>query len=177
MKHRFIVAAMGISCIAAVANAQGPRKEAPTRAEIVSAARSIIEKARFATFITLGENGEPRARIVDPFAPDSSFMVWVATNPATRKVAEVKRDGRVVLMWFDQGNPGYVSLSGRAVAVSDSLEKSRHWKEDWKGLYSNRNLGADYLLIRIVPTHVEVVSYQNGLVGDPKTWRPAMIDF
>lgn len=163
--------------IGGMAAAQTPAKAPPTRAEILTAARSIISKARFGTLVTLGEKGEPRARIVDPFAPDSSFVVWVATNPLTRKVGEIRRDHRVVMMWFESGNPGYVSLNGRAVLVSDAAEKEKHWKEDWKNLYRDRNHGADYLLIRIEPTHMEVVSYANGMVGDPKTWRPVMLDF
>jgi len=45
--------------------AQQTQKAPPTRAEILAAARLIIAKARFSTFVTLGEKGEPRARIVD----------------------------------------------------------------------------------------------------------------
>jgi len=146
-------------------------------AGFLSIARSIMTKARFSTLVTLGEKGEPRARIVDPFAPDSSFTVWVATNSVTRKVREIRRDARVVLLWFETGNPGYVSLSGRAQLVSDKSEREKHWKEDWKALYRDRNHGDDYLLIRVTPTHMEVVSYADGMIGDPKTWRPLMLDF
>jgi hypothetical protein len=89
---------VGIPC---VTSAQAQQKAPPTRDELLNAARSIIEKARFGTFITLGEKGEPQARIVDPFAPDSSFIVWVGTNPLTRKVSQIKRDGRVTFLWFD----------------------------------------------------------------------------
>jgi len=164
-------------CLPQFAGAQAQSKPAPTRQQIVAAARSIIAKARYATFATLGGKGEPRARIVDPFAPDSDFVVWVATNPQTRKVTEIKRDSRVVILWFEQGNPGYVSLSGRATIVTDRAAKAAHWKPEWKEIYPKGNLSDEYLLIRIKPTHMEVVSYQAGLVGDPKRWRPAMIDF
>jgi general stress protein 26 len=149
----------------------------PTRNEIVAAARAIIAKARYATFVTLGAKGEPRARIVDPFAPDAQFVVWVATNSATRKVTEIKRDQRVVISWFDPANPGYVSLSGNAVVINDAREKAAHWKDEWQAFYKNGNKGADYSLIRIKPLHMEVVSNAAGLNGDPKNWRPAMIDF
>ncbi|MGE5749985.1 MAG: pyridoxamine 5'-phosphate oxidase family protein [Gemmatimonas sp.] len=177
MRSKCIAAALSVFALCGTLSAQVPAKPAPTRLEVITAARSVIDKARFATLVTLGEKGEPKARIVDPFAPDSVFTVWVATNPATRKVGEIARDGRVVLLWFEPGNPGYVSLSGDAVAVSDPQEKEKHWKEDWKGLYSDRNHGSDYLLIRIKPTHMEVVSYATGIMNDPKTWRPVMIDF
>lgn len=177
MRIGIIPAVAALLSFAQPGNAQQTQKAPPTREEILAAARSVIAKARFSTLVTLGEQGEPRARIVDPFAPDSSFTIWVATNPATRKVGDIKRDGRVVLLWFEAGNPGYVSLSGRAVLVSDAAEKDKHWNEEWKGLYRDRNHGDDYLLIRVTPVHMEVVSYANGMINDPKTWRPVMLEF
>jgi general stress protein 26 len=177
MRIKVISVVAGLLSITQVTAAQQTQKAPPTRAEILAAARSIIAQARFSTFVTLGEKGEPRARIVDPFAPDSSFTVWVATNSVTRKVKEIRRDARVVLLWFEPGNPGYVSLTGRARLVSDVSEREKHWKEDWKGLYRDRNHGDDYLLIRVTPIHMEVVSYAKGMIGDPKTWRPVMLDF
>jgi general stress protein 26 len=114
---------------------------------------------------------------VDPFAPDSSFVVWVATNALTRKVQEIKANPSVVLLWFDAGDPGYVSLSGQATLVSDSASKSQHWKEEWRGMYRDRNKGDDYLLIRIVPKHLEIVSHTEKMVSDTRTWKPVSIDF
>jgi general stress protein 26 len=175
---RAIIAAsvFGLVCFPHVIAAQVQQKAPPTRDEILAEARSIIHKSRFSTFVTLGEKGEPQGRIVDPFEPDSTFIVWVGTNPLTRKVGQIRRDGRVTLLWFD-GNQAYVSLDGRATLVSDAAEKEKHWKEEWAALYPNRNHGDDYLLIRITPVRMDVVNYSKGIIGDPKTWRPAMVDF
>ncbi|HEY4956063.1 MAG TPA: pyridoxamine 5'-phosphate oxidase family protein [Gemmatimonadaceae bacterium] len=168
---------LGLAFVPQSAAAQGQQKSPPTRDEIFVAARAIIQKARFATFATVGEKGEPESRIVDAFAPDSSFTVWVATKPLTRKVAQIRRDPRVNLLWFDSGSSGYVALSGRATLVPDAAEKERHWKDEWAALYDNRNHGDDYLLIRVTPLHMEIVSFAAGIVGDPKTWLPVMLDF
>ena len=177
MRARVAAFVFGLVCIPHVTAAQAQQKAPPTRDEILVVARSIIQKARFATFVTVGEKGEPQARIVDPFAPDSSFTVWVGTNALTRKVSQIRRDGRVTLLWFEPGNPGYVSLDGRAMLVSEAAEKEKHWKEEWAGFYRDRNHGYDYLLIRVTPVHMEVVSDANGMISDPKTWRPVMLDF
>lgn len=175
MRIRILFAAAAL-CLPARLLSQSPPSPS-TRTEIADAARRLITKARFSSFVTVGEKGEPRARIVDPFAPDSSFVVWVATNAHTRKVQEIKGNPNVVLLWFDPGDPGYVQLSGRATLVSDSASKSQHWKEDWRGMYRDRNRGDDYLLIRIVPTHLEIVSHTEKMVSDPRTWKPVSIDF
>src|SRR5688572_11553929 len=85
----------------AAARAQAPAPVQPARAAIIAAATDVIQKARYCTFITLGDNGHPQARIVDPQAPDANFIMWIATNPLTRKVNQVRRDGRVTLACFD----------------------------------------------------------------------------
>jgi len=174
MQVRVLFAAV-VLCLPA--RSFGQSSSPPARAEIIDAARKVIAKARFGSFVTVGEKGEPHARIVDPFAPDSSFVVWVATNALTRKVQEIKANPGVVLLWFDPGDPGYVSLSGQATLVSDSASKSQHWKEDWRGMYRDRNKGDDYLLIRIVPKHLEIVSHTGKMVSDTRTWKPVSIDF
>lgn len=177
MRFRIIAAFAGFLTVAPIAVAQQAQKAPPTREAVLTAARSIIGKARFGTLVTLGEKGEPHARVVDPFTPDSAFTIWVATNRETRKVKEIKADPRVVLLWFEPGNPGYVSLSGHAELVSDRAEKEKYWKAEWRNLYKDRNRGDDYLLVRIKPTHMEVVSYADGLLGDPETWKPVTLDF
>ena len=155
--------------------AQNPTTTAsPTRDQVLAAAKTVIQNARFATLVTLDESGAPQARIVDPFAPDSQFTIWVGTNPLTRKVAQIASNPRVVMLWF-QAPIAYVSLSGRAELVRDSVQKDKHWKPEWAGLYRNANHGGDYMLIRVIPTHMEVVG--PGMPSDPKTWRPVTIDF
>ena len=70
-----------------------------------------------------------------------------------------------------------VRQSGDATLVDDPAEKARRWKPEWAGFYADENRGADYLLIRVVPRRLELVSYADGLVNDPKTWRPIHHEF
>lgn len=157
-----------------------PRPDQPVAAAIDSmaprdAALAIIAAARFATLITLGPDGHPQARVVDPFAPDSAFIVRVATNARSRKVAEIAADHRVTLLYFDVGRSSYVTLVGTAELVRDAAERARWWKEDWASFYQNRNMGDDYLLIRIRPTRLEISSERHGLRNDSATWRPVLV--
>src|SRR5690349_20143768 len=91
----------------AISSQAAPR---PERAAIVAAAADIIQKAHYCTFITVGEDGQPQARIVDPLAPDAAFTIWIATNPLTRKVEQVRRNPRVTLSCFDSATAGYVTV-------------------------------------------------------------------
>ena len=148
---------------------------APNRDAILAASRTIISNARYATMVTMAGAGAPDARIVDPFAPETDFTIWVATNANSRKAAQLVKDPRVTLVYFDAANKGYVTLKGTAALVRDAKEKSAHWKEQWAGMYKNKNLGDDYLLVRIVPDTLEVVSVALGMINDPATWRPVTL--
>lgn len=153
------------------------RPASPTRSAVIAAAADIILKAHYCTFVTIDGDGQPQARIVDPLAPDASFTIWVATNPLTRKVSQIRRNPRVTLSCFDAASSSYVTLLGRAALVTDIAEKERHWKDDWSRIYPNGAAGSDVVLIRITPARLEIVSESRGMVGDPKTWLPLAIDF
>ena len=164
---------LGASVLPPPATAQQPT--APTAdAKAMETARSIIGAARYATLVTVGTDGVPQARIVDPLTPDSEFVVYVATNPRSRKVAEIRANPRVSLLYFDQARGGYATIVGRA-EVAGPAEKPRQHKDAWQQFFP-RERPSDYVLYRVEPTRIEVVSPADGLGGDPVTWRAAIVN-
>ena len=149
----------------------------PPRDTVITAARDIIQKAHYCTFVTIGDDGQPQARIVDPIAPDASFTIWFATNPLTRKVNQVRRNPKVTLLCFDTSTSSYVTVLGRGDLVTDAAEKRRHWKADWARIYPKGADNDEFMLVRITPARVEIVSESRGMIGDAKTWSPLSIDF
>jgi len=156
---------------------QAPAPPVPDRPAVIKAATGIMQRARFCTLVTIGEDGHPQARIMDAFPPEAQMVVWMATNAASRKVAEIRKDPRVTLSCFDPNSMGYATLLGRAALVSDPAEKAKRWKDDWAKLYKDRNRGDDYLLIRVTPIRLEVSAESEGVRNDPKTWRAVVVEF
>jgi CubicO group peptidase (beta-lactamase class C family)/general stress protein 26 len=146
----------------------------PTREHILGAARRIMTTARYATMVTTRE-GEGQARVVDPLEPDPSFAVHVATNPRSRKVLEMNVNPRVTLTYFDAAGLAYVTLVGEARLVEGS-QKTERYKKEWEKFF-DRAKPQSYNLYRIVPSRLEVMSPQDGLSGNPLTWRPEIVDF
>lgn len=145
------------------------------RTKILEAAKEIMMRAGMCALITLDENGMPQVRTMDPFEPENDFTVWLATNPKSRKVNQIRNNPKVTLYYADKDNQGYVTIHGSAELVNDQLEKDKRWKEEWKSFYSNRS--DQYLLIKVVPDYLEVINYNRGLSGDPATWKPAGVTF
>jgi len=137
---------------------------------LTSVALEIIESAKYVALITLDADGHPQARVMDPFAPEENMTVWMATNPQSRKVEQIKADDRVTLYYFDNAGLGTVSLMGTARLVNDPTEQAKRWKSGWEAFYPDRD--SSYLLIQVRPEFMEVVSVKHGLRGDPVTWTP-----
>ena len=145
------------------------------RAQLIAAAREIMGTAHNCALITMDGGGRMRARAMDPFLPDDRMIVWLATNPKSLKVREIRRHPKVTLYYFERDEQAYVSLSGTARLVNDPKEKDRRWKDEWKAFYPNRR--RDYLLIAVEPERLEVVNVKKGIVGDPITWTPPTVEF
>jgi general stress protein 26 len=156
--------------------AQAAPPAAPARAQVLAAAKDIMQLAHFSTLVTIGPDGQPQARIVDPFPPDSDLTIWIATNPLTRKVQEIRHDPRVTLMYFNAATFEYVTVIGTAAVDTDAGQKAARWKPEWAALYKDRNRGDDYQLLRVKPARLEVVSVRRGIANDAKTWLPVTLD-
>jgi len=136
-------------------------------------AHKIIASAYYTTLITLDKNKQPRARIVEPFLPKQDFVIWMATNPKSRKVAQLKENSTTTLHYFDKSSLAYVSLMGKAFLVNDKTTKEEIWKDGWERFYPDKE--KDYLLIKFIPKNLELISITGGFTGDKKTWKPHQV--
>lgn len=146
-----------------------------TKDALIKASRDIIEGASTCALITLNKSGLPSARVMDPFLPESDFTVWLGTNPKSRKVNQIKNNPNVTLYYLDKNSSGYVVIHGIATLVDDQSEKDKWWKTEWDAFYPNNTDG--YLLIKVSPKRMEVVSYEHGILGDTITWEAPKVLF
>jgi len=174
MRITVLAVAAAMAALAGTAVAQEPAAR-PDRAAVIKAAREVAEAARFCTFVTLGEDGQPQARIIDVFPLEADLTAWIGTRSDTRKVGQLRRDSRATLLCFDAPSLAYVTLLGTAELVTDPADKARHWKSEWKGYYADENRGPDYVLIRLRPARVEVLSPGHGLYMGGGGMGPAIL--
>lgn len=152
-----------------------PAQAAPPREDLLAEARRVMVAARFCALITHGTGGGLSARTMDALPPDPDFVVWIVTNPKSRKVAELRKNPEVTLHYFDEKTSAYVSLRGRAELVDDPAAKKTHWKEEWKPFYKDRD--ASVLLIRVLPARLEVSSSAKGMASDEASWEAPSVTF
>ena len=134
-----------------------------------------MSAAPYVALATVDDEGRPAVRAMDAAPPDDDMMVWLATNPRSRKVGQIRAEPRVALYYLDADGPGYVTLIGTARLVDEPAEKARHWKESWTPFYTDRD--ESVLLIQVTPLWLEVVSVPHGANGDPDDWRADIVEF
>jgi len=154
---------------------QGEDAKKAERDKLIAVAREIMTAARYCALVTLDSRGRPQVRTMDPFPPDENMVVWLATNPKSAKVAEIRNNPRVALYYFDSAAQGYVTISGIARLVDSREEKAKRWKDEWKAFYPDRE--KSYLLITVTPEELEVVNEKRGITGDSIRWTPPAVRF
>lgn len=173
MKTESKVAA--ISIIILLSGTGTVRSQESDNTNLISVAREIISAAEECVLITLDENGQPRSRLMDPFQPNEDMVVWLGTNRKSRKVNQISKNNRVTLFYQEPNKTGYVSIHGKAELVDNQEETSTRWKEEWSDFYSSDR--EDYILIKVSPDWLEVLSYPHGIHGDSVTWQPPGVSF
>jgi general stress protein 26 len=142
---------------------------------LIAAAKEIMNSEGSCALISIDDEGIPRVRAMDPFAPEEDLTVWFGTNSRSRKVDQLKKDPRVTLYYLDEDASGYVIVQGVARLVNDTKEKDKRWKVEWEAFYSDKT--KDYLLIEVTPIWMEVLSPPRGISADPVTWQPPIVNF
>jgi general stress protein 26 len=153
---------------------QNTEHETVSNDQLIKAARDIIASTTTCALITM-KDSIPMVRVMDPFPPENDFTVWFGTNPKSRKVNQIKKNPKVTLYYLDKDASGYVVIHGIAQLVNDQTEKEKRWKDTWKAFYPDKT--ESYLLIKVSPVWMEVISYKHGIVGDTNTWQPPIVEF
>ena len=138
-------------------------------------AREVIVASKNCALITVDSLGVANARAMDPFLPEEDFTIWMGTNPKSQKVKEIQNNSKVTLYYFDKEDPGYVTIQGTATLVDSQKAKEKFWKEEWKNFYKDRK--TNYLLIKVVPSKLNVISEKHGVLGDSITWKSPEVEF
>jgi pyridoxine/pyridoxamine 5'-phosphate oxidase len=78
-------------------NVQLPTLE---RDVLLSVAREYMQTVHYCALVTVDSNGQPHVRAMDPFFPDENMIVYLGTNPKSRKVQEIRNNPKLDFCHF-----------------------------------------------------------------------------
>lgn len=122
--------------------------------------------------VTNGLDGYPNARVLEDHNVGEDLVFWLATWASTHKVAEVRANPKVGLMYWLADESKYVYVSAEATIIEDQEIRTDHFREAWKAYWPDGPTSPDYVLIRFEP--VEFVVHHSGDLGYfPPHWTPS----
>ncbi len=170
----FVIVFVLISSLLTAQELEDKMQQEISRDSLLSVARTIIDSAKCRIFITVDENGKPQARTMSPFPTEENMVIWLGTNPGSRKVKQIKNNPNVIVYYYDTKGLSYVSVSGQARLVNDPDKKAHYWVESWTRYYPDPD--KDYILIEVIPKRLEICSFKHKLFWD-STGKPAFVEF
>ena len=155
--------------------AQDAKSDQFERDTLISAARELMETARYCALITVDNTGHPQVRTMDPFSPGEDMVVWMGTNVNSRKVGEIRGDSRVTLYYEAKNGGGYVVLKGNGFLIDDPEKVEIYWKAEWDQFYPDKY--STYTLIKVVPEELEIIDYKHGITSSSSIWSVPHLKF
>lgn len=149
--------------------------KAQSKENIEGIALEIINQADFCSLVTIDNNGYPAARMMQTLPVEDDFFIWLGTKPNTQKVKQIKTNSKVSVYYTEANSTGYVNVKGKAEIINNRESKNKFWKEGWETFYPNKE--KDFVLIKIKPHKLQIVSYENRIVSKEDDWRAVEIVF
>lgn len=152
------------------------KTEADEVAKVLALSTSVLSDTKIALLATVAHHGDalqPRGRMVQVFPSETLDVVWVCSNDATRKMAEIQTNPHVAICAWHQDSMSHVEISGRASLLPRPQAESR-FPEDWLLFYPDGPKSPRFCCIEVAVDRIEVVSigYGVGCGEDPKDWHP-----
>jgi general stress protein 26 len=137
--------------------------------------RDTIKAVEYCFFITLSESRQANARLVQHFKPEADLVIWVGTSSKSRKVFEILNQSHTTLTFQDDREYSYVTLLGSASVETDLNQRQRYWHDDSIAYFPAGPGGDDYVLIKFVPSRIELMNFTRGVTPEPFGLRPAAL--
>lgn len=118
----------------------------------------------------------PNVRLVQHLRIDDDAGVWIGTSPRSRKVREVQQRPAATYAVEDRASFAYAAVCGRAELVDDLDLRRALWEPGLQAFFPAGPGGDDFVLLHVVPSTVEVMSFAHGVHPDPYGLRAAAVD-
>ncbi len=114
----------------------------------------MLERFESAMLVTRNPDGLLDARPMRVADVEPSGPLWFMTARSSRKVSEIEKDSRVLLVYQDASGQ-YLSIAGTARIVDDTQRTRRLWKEPYKVWFPKGPDDPDLVLLSVEPEIAE----------------------
>ncbi len=153
----------------------GIRRTDVSTESILHAARSTIDRSRYCVLVT-SAGDVPAARVVQPRRPDDEFIIHIGTSPTSNKAGDIRRTGRAALVYTDYRRGAGVTVRCAAELLGDPATRRRHFLPVWRAFWPAGPDDPGFVVLRCIPTAIEVWDRSRGITPAPFGLAAARID-
>lgn len=147
--------------------ARGLRRTRDDAESTLAAARATIARRSYCVLATHDGSAIDGRVVQRAGRPDESLTLWFGTSPDSRKVAQLRSDPSVTVLFLDHSRTAGVTLRGSVDIVEDPAERRRHFRSSWWAFFPDGPDGDDFVALRFVPTSVQVWDGRRGVTPPP----------
>ena len=149
----------------------------PPLDELLRAARETVAKVRYCVAATPAADGGVNARVVGAFPPAEDWSVMFVTSASSRKTDEIRRTGRLTLVYQLDPEGAYVALAGQARVDGDTALKARVWTRGLDEWFPAGPDNPDAVVVSLATERIELWSLARGIMPEPRGCRAAVIEW
>lgn len=127
-------------------------------------------------FLTTVHDGRPCSRLVQHLSVEDDATLWIGTSPVSRKAGQLAANPEVLYAVEDRGDLAYVVVYGAARLVDDLDERRRLWDPGAIAFFPDGPEGDDFVLIRLVPRRIELMSFADRIHPEPYGLKEAVLE-
>ena len=146
-----------------------------TTEQLLDAARATIKGSEYCFFVTIGSDGKPNARLMQPFEPEPDLTMWFGASPDSRKIKDLGLGNQVTLAFYDAAATAYLTVGGTATVVRDLEMRQKYWRVFWNDIYPGGPEGDDYVLLKVVPDRLEMMNFTKKTMSRPYGLSPTRL--
>jgi general stress protein 26 len=114
-------------------------------------------------------------RLVHHQPEGNDCELWIGTSPRSRKVSDLRASRRVTYAVEDRTRFAYVALYADAEVVADATVLQERWVPEFATFFPDGALGGDFVLLRVVPWRIELMSFAASIHPEPYGLLPAAL--
>ena len=143
----------------------------PDRVEVsrlLAGAASAIAKARYCWLTTAAWEGGPNLRPMGRLPPepgDDDWTIRFITDGRSRKASDIRRGGKVALIFQFDEDDAFVALTGAAKLLEDASEVRRRWKDAYNQFFPTETDRANAAFLVVEAERIEL--WIRGVTPEP----------
>ncbi len=149
------------------------RSDPLTAGRMLAIVDELLASNPYGFLVSHGSGGH--TRLVHHLGESGGSEVWIGTSPRSRKAADVRAVPGVTYAVEDRNRFAYVALYADAEVVEDAATLEARWVPDLEAFFPEGPLGGDFVLLRLAPWRIELMSFADAVHPEPYGLLPAAL--